>query len=433
MKKLLFLFFAAFLLQGNAEAQQSLPKDANIVNIPLGGNSYITNGNQGRNSIIKDEGISGWKDAATTFSSWFKVSNTGVMNIFLRAKTPQESKIRVTAEGKTFDVSIKNKEWAIIPVGQVMVDNAGYIRIDFQGLEKKGEIFGEFSDLVIGGSPAQEPIYFVREFSYYWGRRGPSVHMKYTLPENEDIEYFYNEVTVPEGNDVIGSYYMSNGFSGGYFGMQANSEKERRILFSVWSPYDTQNPKDIPEEFQIKKLMQGEGVHIGEFGNEGSGGQSYLIYPWKAGVTYKFLTRIRPDGKGNTVFTSYFFATDENRWRLIASFLRPKTDTWYKGAHSFLENFSPNQGYHTRKVQFGNQWAVTTKGKWIPVSQGKFTYDATANAKVRQDYKGGAEGNRFFLQNCGFFNENTVYNSTFDRSTQGDAKPKINFKKLPVK
>lgn len=210
-------------------------------------------------------------------------------------------------------------------------------------------------------------------------------------------------------------------------------KEERRVLFSVWSPYDTQDPKDIPEEYRIKKLAQGEGVHIGEFGDEGSGGQSYLVYPWKADITYKFLTRVQPDGKGNTIFTSYFYATDENRWRLIASFSRPKTDTWYKGAYSFLENFIPNQGYISRKVLFGNQWAITTKGKWIPVTQATFTYDATARAGVRQDYKGGIEGHFFFLQNCGFFNDNTTFGTKFERNAENCIKPKIDLKKLPVK
>ena len=40
--------------------------------------------------------------------------------------------------------------------------------------------------------------------------------MGYTVPAN--TEYFYNEVTVPLGEDKIGSYFMSNGFNGGYFG-----------------------------------------------------------------------------------------------------------------------------------------------------------------------------------------------------------------------
>ena len=69
---------------------------------------------------------------------------------------------------------------------------------------------------------------------------------------------------------------MVNGFGEGYFGMQCNSETERRILFSVWSPFDTQEPKLIPDSLKIKLLRKGEGVYIGEFGNEGSGGKSFL-------------------------------------------------------------------------------------------------------------------------------------------------------------
>ncbi|WP_029901984.1 DUF3472 domain-containing protein [Prevotella sp. 10(H)] len=431
MKKLTLSLFSCFLLVSAISAQVS--DCGNIVSIPLNGNTYVTDGVHKRN-FINEDGIYAWNDPSFTFSSWFKVSKPGQLNISLRAKTYDKgAKIKVTAHGKPFDISMKNKTWAIIPVGQIDVSKAGYIKIDFQGLEKKGDAFADISDIIISGPAAEEPLSFLREFETYWGRRGPSVHMGYTLPENEDIEWFYNEVTVPKGNDVIGSYYMANGFGGGYFGMQANSPTERRILFSVWSPYETDDPKSIPEEYQVKTLARGEGVHIGEFGNEGSGGQSYLIYPWKTDVTYKFLTRIHPDGKGNTVFTAYFYATDENRWRLIASFLRPKTDLWYTGAHSFLENFIPEQGNLTRKVYFGNQWLVTSRGKWMPVTKGRFTYDATATAGVRKDYKGGVEDNRFFLQNCGFFDDNTDLFTIFDRTANSAAKPKINLKKLPLK
>jgi len=433
MKKL-FLAFICFSLCFGLEAQNVITPDNDIVSIPLFGNTYITAG-QRTPDIINENGIIAWGNSEMVFSLWFKASNPGDLNIYLRAKNDakDKSKVKISVEGFPNEINISGETWSVVPVGKVKVDKAGYIRIDIQGLEKSGKSFGSISDVIISGISAKEPLSFVRNFSHYWGRRGPSVHMKYELSKDIDIEYFYNEVTVPEGNDVIGSYFMSNGFSGGYFGMQVNRETERRILFSVWSPYETHNPKEIPEEYQIKTLARGEDVHIGEFGNEGSGGQSYLKYMWKTGVTYKFLTRIHPDGKGNTIFTSYFFATDENRWRLIASFLRPKTDTWYKGAHSFLENFSPDQGYITRKVYFGNQWAVTTKGKWIPLTQGQFTYDATAGAGVRQDYKGGVEDNCFFLQNCGFFDENTPLRTTFERVTNEKDCPKINLKKLPVK
>lgn len=431
MKKILVLFLSSILLYSNICAQTE--NSSNVASIPMNGNTYITSGQRIKN-FVNEAGITEWNDQSVKFSTWFKVTKEGTLNVSLRTKTFGEgSKIKVRVNGIPSTIELKNKTWAIIPVGQANITKAQYVRVDFEAIEKKGDFFAEISDIVISGLPAGEPLYFLREFETYWGKRGPSVHMGYTLPENENIEWFYNEVTVPVDQDIIGSYYMSNGFSGGYFGMQVNSPTERRVLFSVWSPFTTDDPSQIPEEDRIVTLAKGEGVHIGEFGNEGSGGQSYLIYPWKAGNTYKFLTRIRPDGKGNTIFTSYFYATDENRWRLIASFQRPKTDSWYKGAHSFLENFIPEQGYITRKVLFGNQWAVTSKGKWIPVTQGRFTYDATAAAGVRQDYQGGIEGDYFYLQNCGFFNENTTYRTVFDHTTTRNVNPKINLKKLPTK
>lgn len=433
MKKILSIFLCCLFAGNILLGQNTTPNSTNIVSVPINGNSYITSGENNRD-FFKESGISKWNDPSLKLTSWFKVTNPGTLDVALRTKTEgKESKIKVLINGNPYHLSLKNKTWAIVPVGQVNIDKAGYVRVDFEAIEKKGDFFADISEIIVSGTAAQEPLYFVREYESYWARRGPSVHMGYTLPEDENIEWFYNEVTVPEGEDVIGCYYMANGFNGGYFGIQVNSPTERKVLFSVWSPFSTDDPNEIPEEDRIKTLARGEDVHIGEFGNEGSGGQSYLLYPWKAGVTYKFLTRIHPDGKGNTIFTAYFYATDENRWRLIASFLRPKTDTWYKGAHSFLENFFPEQGYIPREVLFGNQWAVTTKGKWLPISQGRFTYDATANSGVRQDYQGGVRGSHFYLKNCGFFDENTIYRTVFDRSTEGDKKPKINLKKLPTK
>lgn len=89
---------------------------------------------------------------------------------------------------------------------------------------------------------------------------------------------------------MIGAYFCAAGFRGGYFGFQVNSETERRILFSIWSEWNTDNPGDIPEEYKVVLIKKGDGVIDGEFGDEGSGGQSYLIYPWIAGRTYRYRT-----------------------------------------------------------------------------------------------------------------------------------------------
>lgn len=53
---------------------------------------------------------------------------------------------------------------------------------------------------------------------------------------------------------------MANGFGEGYFGMQVNSETERRILFSVWSPFKTDNPKEIPDDHKITLNKVGQQV-----------------------------------------------------------------------------------------------------------------------------------------------------------------------------
>lgn len=288
-------------------------------------------------------------------------------------------------------------------------------------------MFGNVKELIVDNVAGASN--YVKNFSDYWGRRGPSVHLAYRLPEG-DNEWFYNEVTVPAEGETMCSYYMVAGFGEGYFGMQFNSPQERRVLFSVWSPFDTQDPRDIPDDQKIKLLRKGKDVHIGEFGNEGSGGQSYLKYPWKAGETYKFLMRVRPDGHGNTVYTAYFFATDENEWKLIASFLRPQTDTWYTHAHSFLENFDPTQGYLSRKVLYGNQWARSKDGKWTEITDAIFTHDATARANVRLDYQGGnTDDNRFYLKMGGFFNESVPMGTKFHRFPGGNA-PQIDLDAL---
>lgn len=399
------------------------------INIPLGGNAYITQNTSG--AEITNDGVSQWKDRNTIISSWFRINQKGKINLSIRAKAfSPDTKIQVSTGGKIYTVNLSSKDWTIVPViDHLEIDQTGYFRVDIQGISKSGEFFADLSDLVIDGTALETPPNYVHDFSDYFGRRGPSVHLKYPFPEKEIVEYFYNEITVPIGNDVIGSYYMANGFGQGYFGIQVNSETERRVLFSVWSPFDTQDPKEIPEHQQIKTLQRGKDVHIGEFGNEGSGGQSYLKYPWKAGTTYKFLTRIYPDGKGNTVYTAYFYETDHKEWQLIASFLRPQTDTWYTNAYSFLENFIPNQGYITRQVEFGNQWAITRTGKWIEISDAIFTYDATAKAQVRLDYAGGEIDNQFFLKNCGFFNQNTEYNTLLKRP-KTNKRPDINLKTI---
>ena len=115
---------------------------------------------------------------------------------------------------------------------------------------------------------------------------------------------------------------------------------------------------------------------------------------------------------------------------LVASFRRPKTSTWYTGAHSFLENFSSVQGYRNRKAYYTNQWARTVDGRWVPLKKARFTCDGTGNQRKRLDYTGGTEGDAFFLSMGGFFDEYMTPGTYFERGGNTTEAPDIDFSTL---
>lgn len=201
-------------------------------------------------------------------------------------------------------------------------------------------------------------------------------------------------------------------------------------MFSIWSPFKTDNPKDIPDDQKILLLKKGAEVKSGEFGNEGSGGQSYKLYNWKPEVTYQFLLQAKPTVDNYTVYTAYFFSPELNNWQLIASFKRPKTQTYLKRLHSFLENFNNTKGYLMRSAEYSNAWIKSEKGDWTELNVAKFTGDDIARTNFRQDYAGGIRNNRFYLKNGGFFNDGVKLNTFFTRP-MNNKKPIINFNNLP--
>lgn len=402
--------------------------------VPLGGNSWVTARSKNGDEKVTENGWKNWQFADAIFSTYIKVQKPGTLKLSAVLHVQGgESNLQWTINGISKTISVNSTVDKVYEIGEWRISQPGYITITAQGTGRTGNIFAEVRELQIEGTIANGPIAFVKNNEgnyFYWGRRGPSVHINYDLSEvTDDIEWFYSEITVPEGNDVIGSYFMADGFAEGYFGMQVNSSKERRILFSVWSPFVTDNPKEIPENKKILLLKKGDQVHTGEFGNEGSGGQSYLNFNWKAGKTYKFLVHAKPVENNYTSYTAWFYAPEKKRWLLIASFSRPETSTYLKKLHSFLENFEPETGVITRKAWYHNQWAVTKSGEWKPINKMLFTGDATANIGYRLDYSGGTEDGKFYLRNCGFFNDNTVLKTKFSIPSTGK-KPDINLLQL---
>lgn len=420
-----FLLLTIVALAGVVHAQK--------VTVPLGGNSFVSRESRAAKEKVEKDGWRGWTEYDAVFSVFVYLAKPGNVAISAVFDVPEGvSKIECSAVGVARTVTVRGTGRET-KLGHWKVEKAGYFRVDFKGVARTGDVFANVANLVLAGTAVDAKAAYVKSNDdgyFYWGRRGPSVHLNYdTSAINDEIEYFYSEIEVPRGNDIVGSYFMADGFAEGYFGFQVNSPNERRVLFSVWSPFETDDPAKIPADKKIVMLKKGENVVTREFGNEGSGGQSFLRFNWKSGETYRFLLRGAPSKKNFTTYTAWFYAPEEGKWRLIASFNRPATTTYLKRLHSFLENFIPENGNLTRRGNYKNQWARTKSGEWRPLTKASFSYDETARRNYRRDYRGGSENGAFFLQNCGFFDISTEYGLVFT-NTAAPAPPKIDLARL---
>jgi hypothetical protein len=397
------------------------PKPVTGLAVPLGGNAYLTQKGPGATEVITDAGLGNWTAAGTVASVYVRIAQAGTLDLALRAKVPSgSSTVRVTANGTAFTVTLTGAAYAATAVGSVPVAAPGYVKVDLQGLTRTGPYFADVADLILAGPAAAGAVFANDPANFYWSRRGPSDHLNFAVPAGVNAEWFYSELTVPPGQDPIGSYFMANGFSGGYFGMQVNSATERRFLFSVWDPA-------VGKTTLVRK---GPGVTDNAFSGEGTGGQSYLVHDWKAGSTYRFLLQGRPDGAGAALYSAWFQAPEEGRWRFLATWKRPNTSTHLTGIYSFLENFLTEYGHLGRRAIYGNQWIRSSAGAWSEVTATVFTVDATGNNQQRLDFKGGAEGGAFFLQNGGFFADFVPRGTAFTRPATGVA-PAVDFADLP--
>lgn len=420
----------AFLAAACSSARTDSPSSRSIT-VPFRGNVYVTAATssgpdfpEAAASIIDTftGKVLKWDSPDETLSLYISIGNAGKFKLAVNASAGLSEKdcstLRFTVEGSSREIKISGNQQKLYNIGTFKISKPGYIRIDINGINRTAGNYADISSFTLSGNAIAGENHFIpseKLADVYWFRRGPSVHMNYEAVA-DSTEYFYNEVTVPEGADVDGTYFMLTGFGEGYMGIQAirnpDGSNANLVLFSVWSPFNTDNPDEIPDSLHVKALAHGKGVTVQDFGHEGSGKQSFMHFPWQTGKTYRTMVRVHPDGKGNTVYSGYF--GDENgNWHHLSTLLRPATDTWYTHMHSFLECFLPETSILNRKVCFSNMWARDVHGTWHPVVKGTFTCDNTGISGVRTDFGGGSDGNSFYLTNCGFFTPRTPYGSVF--------------------
>lgn len=407
------------------------PAQDTAATVPLGGNAYVTRAAPANDEVVTDTGLHNWDSSRAVISTYVYVPQPGRLRVALAGALngAGHSTVKVSVGRQSHLARLSSTAPSPFPAGDFLVDRPGYVRIDLQGVATDGGYYGDIEALQVDGPAAAGLVYANDPANFYWSRRGPSVHLGFDVPD--DTEYFYSEVTVPRGQDPVGSYYMADGFNVGYFGMQVNSATERRVLFSVWD--SPSGPTSL--------VRQGPDVTIASFGGEGTGGQSYLVYPWVAGETYRFLTRARPDGEGNTEFTAWFgpatgrcgprrHRRDGCDWKLIATWKYAGTATYLRGVYSFLESFDPDHGYQGRSARYGNQWAVTADGHWNEVTSAYYDVDPTGLNRQRLDFAGGRQGDRFYLRNDGFFSPSVASGQTFERPASHH-RPEVDLDDLP--
>jgi FKBP-type peptidyl-prolyl cis-trans isomerase len=176
-------------------------------------------------------------------------------------------------------------------------------------------------------------------------------------------------------------------------------------------------------------IAKGENVFADGFGNEGTGGHSHWVYPWKTGETYKLMVTALPDSASQTtIYTGYFFLPELQKWKLIASFKAPHDGQTLQNLYSFNENFVGLNGQLVRKAFFGNQWVQKRNGQWKELTESSFSYDATGKAGDRIDYGGGTENGKFYLWNGGFQKANAKFGDIFTRQATNQ-RPTIDWTK----
>ena len=364
-----------------------------------------------------------WKDPNQVLHYYFYLRKKGTLQVSLLAKNKAAgSLVQVSIPGKIAQITIpKSDKYVSLKVGSTIIKDSGFYEIALEDIRQGGQSVADIQGIELSGTAVPG-----MHFNTKPRRNAASVHLRYPLPDSAKAVAFYNEITIPVGANEPHSYYMANGFSRGYFGIQIISPTERRVIFSVWDAGN--EPVDrakVPEDKKVQLLATGRDVVADGFGNEGTGGHSHWVYPWKNGTTYGFLvTSMRDTVKMTTIYTGYIYLPEMKQWKLLASFKAPMDGGYLKNLYSFVENFSGENGQLQREALYRNQWVQLEDGKWQELTTAVFSTDATGRAGDRIDYGAGESDGQFYLWNGGFQPANVKMGDRFTRPPL-QAKPSI--------
>lgn len=180
--------------------------------------------------------------------------------------------------------------------------------------------------------------------------------------DHADATCLYGEITVLATHPAI--YYCGANWhpgepAGGYCGIQHNSLKERRTIFSIW---------DTAKELHPGVSQADAETIFHRFGGEGEGAHTHMLWDWQAGETFQFFVRKQPsDEPGTTAARYYVYDRAAKKWRHSATIVSPNGDKRSQaavstlgggGLVSFLENFL-GRDKKTPKIALYRLWLGT--------------------------------------------------------------------------
>lgn len=142
------------------------------------------------------------------------------------------------------------------------------------------------------------------------------------------------------------------------------------------------NPNDVPEEERTKLVKLGKDARSGRFGGEGTGGQSFVDYPWAIGENMRFLVCVKKWGNSrkSAVITLIIKA---GPGILFPNGKRIPRKRNFPFSVGFVEDFMRNfeSAKKARGAFFGPSFAYKD-GKWHPNTCVTFTGDPTPSTNV---------------------------------------------------
>ncbi len=374
--------------------------------------------------------LSSWKDKNRK-AVWYLYQKAGKYDLSFLVKSEQVVKYNfemnvsscqesIELQPKRFPFSFKVKkanEEQEYPCFRIVIPTTGYYRYE---LTAKDNMEGfTLEQLCFQGiaSSEYENAFDTHATDYL---SSPSVHLSFSSTEvtSKRYNWIYQEILVPEGCDPLHTYWMSLGFFRGYMGIQTNSKNERRVLFSVWDAIDRDKYPDAPKEMLVSLVDKAEYTKANDFGNEGTGGQSYVGAgrndTWKTGKPVRFLMNCRLDGgiiyKNDSIrhlILSAWYDAGEG-WRYIASWrtpIMPGGRDMFDGFYSFIENFGFRNGQIFRKGYYYNAFGrEEDSGRWLHFNKVRFS-NTDGKEGQRIDFEQGVAKempDKFYMSSGGY-------------------------------